>query len=630
MSFVLIPYSTYLGEPPDFDAFYINDGYLWDFMTPLITQFSQNFLLTYEKEDLIPFYLPNFRWEITQLGAIWQGQQDFSRSLYDPRSSWFHIQEMHFPQMQLSMQGALWEWSKRAERTVPVRNYEANTQGGEIEDSPLIAPSFFSSESVFQKPLHDHSFGFYYSYNPYWDLSAFWNAEDWDSPSQVRLQDPEYVASNLQNHFSLQGLGAFWGRYLVVQTSTRVDSHWLSYFYESLSFEEARQTRNDINLEQFVTVGSYFAQDAQFFKNSYISHTVGFNFFSYVQESREGEISQDWNYLFKEGSLRENQTEILGEFSGKMGGVNTFVRMRALEETWRFDETFRGWLDFHPLNLQTLWSYRVDAEGYRGNLWTNEFTYHPVGDIYVKTSLSYDPFHQQMDAAEFFFKASLFEFGFWYRQSIPYDFDRTLGDWVVRPGFEGKTIFQPTKMRFALVGDAFKTTFMQGKGIFFLNLDTGYETLLTRFTDGEFWFKWRLGFRLNNFTEFSLSSFSNNLQMFRYFPSLMARLGYPDKQLSFWQDLGDSLSFWNPAALERTNFKWQAMELRFRQIFYDWHWDLTWAVAPYRYEVNGVPNVALRHDFSVSVRWTPLRSIRAFLVKEKTDTGYRTGLGEDP
>lgn len=626
MSFVLTPYSPYLGVLPNFDYSYSDSGALWDFeIDPLVTFYSQNFTLLYEKENLDPFYLKEIRWEILRAGLFWTAHSDDRYSIYSPSSSWFFLKEAHFPQTQFYMRGALWEWENKS----PYQN-SSIIVSSEKEEEDFIAPLAFEKEFTFEKPKRDSSFGLYYIYKPYLDISASWNTDNWLYPYEANIQDVERFSAQGSDYFLLEGIGAFWGKYLVVTSQTNLLTNWTVYMYEQEFFKNSRYTTNNISLEETFSLGSYFFQDYYFFKNSYISQTLSFTLFSFTQSYQAGIDSQEWGYLGSKNSLNKNETELYLEFSGRRGGLSHSLKIDYPYSFWKFEEKIKGWLDFYPFKAETSWGYSLYNGDYNPYLWNSSVIYQPLSNIYVQSNFYWNMKEGKADSFDFFFKVFLFELGLYYKDTTPYDFNSILGEWEVREGYEnGETLFMPYKLRLALVGDIYKTSLLKGRGVFFISLDTGYESLLNRFTENEFWFKWSIGFRLNNFTEFTLSSFSNNTQMFRYSKRQMNQIGYPDLRISFWKDLWKSLSFWDRQSLKDSNFKWQWMELRMRQVFYDWYWQLTWQVGPYRYEKNGIPEVSLKQSFSLSVQWTPMRSIRSYLVKEK-ENGYSTGIGEDP
>ncbi len=148
-----------------------------------------------------------------------------------------------------------------------------------------------------------------------------------------------------------------------------------------------------------------------------------------------------------------------------------------------------------------------------------------------------------------------------------------------------------------------------------LGLNTSLDQSILEFSNSTLTFGLTLGLKIRDILDLAFSIQSQNTAFWRYYPQLFPEVNDPDiGGADLWrrnivQDLLDSLSVWNTAALQRSLFKLKTLSFKMLHDLEDWTVSLEASVSPIL--STDMTNYILETSISFLVTWKDLSMVKS-------------------
>jgi hypothetical protein len=149
--------------------------------------------------------------------------------------------------------------------------------------------------------------------------------------------------------------------------------------------------------------------------------------------------------------------------------------------------------------------------------------------------------------------------------------------------------------------------------IWSLGLNTSLDQSIIQFSNSTFTFGLTLGYKIRNILDMAFSIQSQNTAFWRYYPQLFPAIddvgGADLWRRNIVQDLIDSMSIWNTAALQRGLFKLKTLSFTLLHDLEDWTLSLTASVSPIL--SSDMRNYVLDTSVAFLVTWKDLSMVKS-------------------
>ena len=141
-----------------------------------------------------------------------------------------------------------------------------------------------------------------------------------------------------------------------------------------------------------------------------------------------------------------------------------------------------------------------------------------------------------------------------------------------------------------------------------INPKLSYAQNFVRYTDSALGAGLDLALSSSDGTSLIFSALSANKSAWRYWPSLFpatSSFNPSEYYKNIFTDIGESFSIWDTAALKRSLFKLQSLNLTLAQNLHDWDISAALSMIPTLYTPDsGRPYYQLDFSFSLAVTWS--------------------------
>ncbi|HTX72781.1 MAG TPA: hypothetical protein VMC79_08130 [Rectinemataceae bacterium] len=193
------------------------------------------------------------------------------------------------------------------------------------------------------------------------------------------------------------------------------------------------------------------------------------------------------------------------------------------------------------------------------------------------------------------------------RNSQPYEY-------IAGTGWQAydSTSFRFTDLNLGL-SESVKTAAADAPSIWTFTLNSSLSQSLLRFSESTFTFGLTAGLKVSSMLDLSFSIQSQNTAFWRYYPELFPAVsdigGAELWRRNFLQDLMDSLSIWDTAALHRGLFKLKSLSFKMLHDLEDWDLSIEASVSPVLNSQS--TNYVLDASVSFLLTWKDLSEIKS-------------------
>jgi hypothetical protein len=228
---------------------------------------------------------------------------------------------------------------------------------------------------------------------------------------------------------------------------------------------------------------------------------------------------------------------------------------------------------------------------------------------YFRHYMVYDPELGEFTTVTTGLTLGPFTANFTAARTIGYYLDETPAASGWYPRQAGEEMLRPQELSFAFNGS--KNTGTGGKTDFGLGVNTGLNFDLQRYTYSKFFFTLKLTAMINRFLDASLSSHSENAEIYRYFqdvPYFSSDLEAPGEKNAL-VDLFNSFRFDDIEKRKSSGFKLKSFSLDFVHHLGDWDATLTINLTP---EFNrDALEYRFKTDIAFLIQWKPIKEFKS-------------------
>jgi hypothetical protein len=327
----------------------------------------------------------------------------------------------------------------------------------------------------------------------------------------------------------------------------------------------------------------------------------------------------DDSWKWKPGSWTEKdieahqmQANLYADIMGKTQSLLLNADLPPEKSALSANATARAWIS------ETNATHRIvdpfDDPTYEPVYLTETFTFHPKATLrqYAVYTPEYDSWTNLTTTLTLWdFSAS-----FTATRSVSYYLDTTIGSSGWKQQGTDETL-NPQELRLAYIKN-FMTPETKKVQVG-LNLNTSLAFNLQRYTMSKFTFSLGFTAKITNFLDVTMSAYSENSTIYRYFPNTASNTGMPWKNPFI--DLIDSFRFDDRQKREESGFKLKSFNLDLVHHLGDWDATLNLKLIP-ELNNNVIPKqYEFNTEFSFLMQWKPIKQLKTKLSYDK-DAGF--------
>jgi len=278
--------------------------------------------------------------------------------------------------------------------------------------------------------------------------------------------------------------------------------------------------------------------------------------------------------------------------------------------------TYNGQLD-----LSTPWAAastsavaRYSETGWAFDPWQSTATWTPLADVSLAQLFQYDLKNQYPVLATSTLKAWGFSTQYSQQRTTAYHYDTTTRAWD--PDGVG---FYPQQLLFSYNLDLPPIDWWYHRNVLSAKVAATWPINLQQYSQMPLTINYTVAYKLLRFLDFQVTEGISNQTAYRYFPWLADSFGPGAvRQVNVFQDLWDSISIWDQAALKRTSFKMTNLTVGMVHYLDDWQVKLDYTGSPQLQTNNGVQQFQWTGTLTLTVSWYPIPELKTQMQYDKT------------
>jgi lipopolysaccharide assembly outer membrane protein LptD (OstA) len=551
----------------------------------------------------------------------------------DPNNTFYAPTELILPQVTTTFQGTLWsstasDTGDKKKKSVELLPPETDSiqkpmadEGPASSDQVLRAPALMDSLQTETLPTQ-------------WVSGVTWSFQP-TTKNDIRYDPTTRVgpSDNLWEVNTSRWTGAYDGKLSL--TSGLSDGSWVN----NDTFQLHQQAQSTWYIEPSVGAANsaiYNQQDLQQ-DSSLLTQNLTSTWKPWVAGGPWRDSSLQYN-LNADLWQATSYTNVF--FDGKSDTVT--VHNAASQAVWYLREDYptikaqAGWVtSLPPLDPLKTYTGRLDAAVPWGkaytttsaqetdttwtfNPWESSVEWDPLPSVLLNEDYQYDLQNARPSTSTTDFQAWGFEAKYTHQRTTPYDFNSVTRQWEETG--TGTPQFLPFQLLFAYTLDIPLVQWWHYRNSLSAKLNASWPINLQQYSDMPFTLNYALVYKLSRFLDLQVAEGVTNQAVFRYFPFLVNSLG-PGvvSEVNPLQDLWDSLSFWDQAALRRTNFKMTNLTVGLVHYLDDWQIKLDYTGSP-QLTTTGVSQYQWVSTLTLLVQWNPLPELKKQLIWDQNGT----------
>jgi hypothetical protein len=310
--------------------------------------------------------------------------------------------------------------------------------------------------------------------------------------------------------------------------------------------------------------------------------------------------------------------------------VSIIADLPPEDATLAGDATFRVWISETNARGRILNPYEEDKRSFEPVYFTETLKFSDIGSF--QQYVVYDPEIKEYTTLTSSLSLSGFTASYTAIYDQAYRFNYGPGMDMSKPQFTwiptGDKHLVPREFRMAYSKTYKKEGFWDNRLSFSVNVNTGLGFDLQRYTNSRYNFS--LGFTtgITSFLDVSLSTNSENVQVFRYFQGMPFFDDFPqdlyqDLENNFFLDLLNSFRFDDMELRRKSGFKLKSFSLSLIHHLGDWNASLTMTLSPYLDQTSYPYTYKFNNQISFLVQWVPIPEIKTDIYYDKEKITFK-------
>ncbi len=278
--------------------------------------------------------------------------------------------------------------------------------------------------------------------------------------------------------------------------------------------------------------------------------------------------------------------------------------------------TYNGELDLTTpwANASTTAVARYALTGWSFDPWQSTAAWTPVANFSLSQLFQYDLKNQYPLLSTSTMNAWGFSTQYSQQRTTAYHYDTTARSWVA--GDQG---FFPQQLLFGYNLDMPPIDWWYHRNVLAAKVSANWPINLQQYSQMPLTINYTLAYKVLRFLDFQITEGISNQTPYRYFPWLANSFGDGAvRQINVFQDLWDSISFWDQAALKRTSFKMTNLTIGMVHYLDDWQVKLDYTGSPQLQTTNGVQQFQWTGTLTLTVSWYPIPELKTQMQVDNT------------
>ena len=511
------------------------------------------------------------------------------------------------------------------------------------DDLDIELEKFWSDTKAFTNSLN-------YKFSPTYLDKTQLQTRDWAVPEDIMIDSIEYSYKNFSVDYSLSYKAEIFENLFTLSNTIAFDydssEHYNMELLPEATIEQYRQEdlladeffiNNKLSLNSNPLKFSDILTDT---KLTYSLNSILYRYdYSVDDELFKSEVFRKNSDFISEHSLSVNlplktsigtQTMNLkgqlppldfgasGELNCSMGIFSASVKTSIDEE----DEDFI----FNPLQLSTninfnnilklsdSVSYNFEEQYFEQNIFSASIFF-LENNIKTDTKLIYK--FQDSSFQEFQVNTDIYNFyvDFKANNTFDYNYDEING-WVK----DDETSFIASDLVSGFKFDTDNYKIWRNRIDLKLSADSRLDFDLIRFTESSFTFTFAMNFSIFQFLDFEMKTSSENLSLYRYFPSYCDELGISN--INLFEDLLKSFNFFNENDRYQSNFNLKSITLSLIHDLHDWDLKIDYTGRPFVNDEDGYPFYDWQNKLSIYMAWKAIPDIKTEMEIDNEEVSF--------
>ena len=546
----------------------------------------------------------------------------------DPLNTFYTPSQLILPQATLTFQGTLWPPTAASEAAAAQKKKpfdllppgsspvdQNKPEGTSTSESVLLAPALMDPLTAGASP-------------PQWTSGVTWNFQP-TGKVDTRYDEANRTgpSDNLWKVRTSRWTGAYDGR--LAMTSGLSDGSWVNTDAFSLH-QQAQKTWYTDPVVSPSDQAVFDQQDHQA-DSSLLAQNFNSTWKPWVTGGPWRESNVQYNLIV---DLWQAQADTNLYYDGKKDTVAT--HQAASQAIWYLKEdnptlkALAGWqTNLPPVDPLRTYTGRLDASVPWGkayttasaqqtdttwtfNPWESSAEWDPVDRVLLNETYQYDLQNHWPLTSTTDLQVWGLETKYTHQRTTPYDFNTVTRQWEVTG--TGAPAYLPAQLFFGYTLDIPLVQWWHWRNSLSAKVNASWPINLQQYSDMPFTLNYALIYKLHRFLDLQVSEGVTNKAAFRYFPFLANSFGDGVvSQVNPLADIFDSLSFWNQAALHRTNFKMTNLTVALVHYLDDWQIKLGYTGSPQLVTTGSVSQYQWIGTLNLLVQWNPIPELKTQL-----------------
>jgi lipopolysaccharide assembly outer membrane protein LptD (OstA) len=278
--------------------------------------------------------------------------------------------------------------------------------------------------------------------------------------------------------------------------------------------------------------------------------------------------------------------------------------------------TYNGQLDLSTpwATASTSAAARYSDAGWAYDPWQSTAAWTPLADFSLSQLFQYDLKNQYPLLATSTLKAWGFSTQYSQQRTTAYSYDTTARNWVA--GGQG---FYPQQLLFSYNLDLPPIDWWYHRNILSAKVAATWPINLQQYSQMPLTINYTVAYKVMRFLDFQVTEGISNQTPYRYFPWLADSFGPGAvRQVNVFQDLWDSISIWDQAALKRTSFKMTNLTVGMIHYLDDWQVKLDYTGSPQLKTVGSILQYQWTGTLTLTVAWYPIPELKTQMQVDNT------------
>ncbi len=477
-----------------------------------------------------------------------------------------------------------------------------------------------------------------YTISPSFTNKSQYYDEEWDTPEDID-NAVEYSYQSMSLSSSLKYTGDFFYDKIKITNNVNFSGKYNQHYNMDLLDEDTADNylledkeSTNLNIKDVFTLKYYPSVDEDYFSGTNLSYNLSTVFYDYSYESDDEMFVTDtfqWDtehisvqtlqmyFPLEIGAYSHKLTlkttlppvdfDSSADFQMSFGPSKTTLNtalsleddefvydpLTVLEKITFFDNTY----------LSNSFNYNYEESFFETNTSTGQLNLFD-GNLNLYTNLIYD--FENDEPVNLSAKLKLWDFTAEYKMANTYPeyFDSDSG-WID----EDEEAFIPSSITASYETSYSTGLFWKNRAEFSVDIDSSLDFNLIEYTESQFLFTFALKVDIFEFMNLTISTNSQNLAVFRYFPSLAEETGV--STLSLFDDLYKSFNFFDVEDRRRSNFNLKNMNITLTHDLHDWDLNLTYSGSPYIDESGSEYQYDWGTEITISMKWKGIPEIKS-------------------